>query len=126
MYNGVIRALQRLGLADIFGETEIPIYCLNVTYPLVDQEFLAFARSKQGVLVVEEGQPEHIEQQLGAFLYKAGAKLKLYGKDVLPMAGEYTGQVMLDGVTAFLKAAAPMMWILEKRHFLEPNLRIQI
>lgn len=109
MYNGLIRALQRLGLADIFGETEVPIYCLNVTYPIVQSEFAAFCDGKDHVMIVEEGQPEHIEQMLGNFLYKAGAKLKLYGKDVLPMAGEYTGQVMLDGVTAFLKKAAPDM-----------------
>ena len=109
MYNGVIRALQRLGLADVFGETEIPIYCLNVTYPLVQSEFDAFCAGKDHVLVVEEGQPEHIEQMLGNFLYKGGHSLKLYGKDVLPMAGEYTGQVMLDGMTAFLKKAAPDM-----------------
>ena len=109
MYNGLIRALQRLGLADVFGNTEVPIYCLNVTYPIVQSEFDAFCEGKDHVMIVEEGQPEHIEQMLGNFLYKAGRKLKLYGKDVLPMAGEYTGQVMLDGVTAFLKKAAPDM-----------------
>lgn len=109
MYNGLIRALQRLGLADVFGQTEVPIYCLNVTYPLVRDEFDDFCAGKNHVLVVEEGQPEHIEQMLGNFLYKSGAALKLYGKDVLPMAGEYTGQVMLDGVTAFLRKAAPDM-----------------
>ncbi|MFK7836898.1 MAG: thiamine pyrophosphate-dependent enzyme [Sulfitobacter sp.] len=109
MYNGLIRALQRLGLADVFGQTEVPIYCLNVTYPIVRDEFDAFCKGKGHVLVVEEGQPEHIEQMLGNFLYKGGHSLKLYGKDVLPMAGEYTGQVMLDGVTTFLKKAAPDM-----------------
>ncbi len=109
MYNGVIRALQRLGLADIYGNTDVPLYVLNVTYPLVRDEFVGFCKGKDHVLVVEEGQPEHIEQHLGSFLYKAGARLKLYGKDVLPMAGEYTGQVMLDGMTAFLKKAAPEM-----------------
>ncbi|MES2145446.1 MAG: indolepyruvate ferredoxin oxidoreductase subunit alpha [Pseudomonadota bacterium] len=107
MYNGVIRALQRLGLADIHGGTQVPIYCLNVTYPLISDEFLVFAEDKHSVLVVEEGQPEFIETQLGSFLYRARAHTRLYGKGVFPMAGEYTGQVMLDGVTAFLKAAAP-------------------
>ena len=38
MYNGVIRALQRLGLADVWGNTRIPLYVLNVTYPLIDDE----------------------------------------------------------------------------------------
>ena len=109
MYNGVIRALQRLGLANIYGDTQVPLYVLNVTYPLISSEFLAFCDGKEAVLVVEEGQPEFIEQQLGSYLYRAGSQVKLYGKGVLPMAGEYTGQVMLDGVTAFLKAAAPQM-----------------
>ncbi len=107
MYNGVIRALQRLGLADIYGGTQVPIYVLNVTYPLISDEFLEFCAAKHSVLVVEEGQPEFIETQLGSFLYRARSHVRLYGKGTFPMAGEYTGQVMLDGVTAFLKAAAP-------------------
>ncbi|MCB1312229.1 MAG: indolepyruvate ferredoxin oxidoreductase subunit alpha [Sedimentitalea sp.] len=107
MYNGVIRALQRLGLADIDGATQVPLYVLNVTYPLVPDEFEAFCAGKSALLVIEEGQPEFIEQQLAALLYRANSTLALHGKDLLPMAGEYTGQVMLDGITGFLKAHAP-------------------
>ena len=77
MYNGVIRALQRLGLADIYGESQVPLYVLNVTYPLVADEFLEFAEGKQSLLVVEEGQPDFIEQQLGAILYKAKSQICL-------------------------------------------------
>lgn len=109
MYNGLIRALQRLGLADIYGDSEIPIYVLNVTYPLLPSEFLGFAAGKAALLVVEEGQPEFIEQALGSMLYRAKSDVVLAGKDVLPMAGEYTGQVLLDGVTAFLRQHAPAM-----------------
>ena len=109
MYNGVVRALQRLGLADIYGETQVPLYVLNVTYPLVSSEFLEFAQGKESLLVVEEGQPEFIEQTLSTFLYRAQSTVRLHGKDVLPMAGEYTGQVLMDGVTAFLKQAAPQL-----------------
>ncbi|MGB4825952.1 MAG: indolepyruvate ferredoxin oxidoreductase subunit alpha, partial [Paracoccaceae bacterium] len=109
MYNGVIRALQRLGLADIHGETVVPIYCLNVCYPLVSSEFLSFCDGKDHVLVVEEGQPAFIEDQLAAFLYRAGRHVRLLGKGIFPMAGEYTGQIMLDAVTAFLRQAAPEM-----------------
>ncbi|MCL4189608.1 MAG: indolepyruvate ferredoxin oxidoreductase subunit alpha [Rhodobacteraceae bacterium] len=107
MYNGVVRALQRLGLADLHGGTAVPLYVLNVTYPLLASEFLAWAEGKKAVLVVEEGQPEFIEQQLAAFLYRADAQVRLHGKGVFPMAGEYTGQVMFDAVTAFLRQAAP-------------------
>ncbi len=107
MYNGVIRALQRLGLANIYGDTEVPIYVLNVTYPIVDTEFLAFCDGKEAVLLIEEGQPEFIEQGLSTILLRAGVSSRLFGKIVLPMAGEYTGAVMLEGVTGFLKTAAP-------------------
>jgi indolepyruvate ferredoxin oxidoreductase alpha subunit len=109
MYNGVIRALQRLGLADIHGKTDIPIYCLNVCYPLVQSEFLQFCDGKDNILVVEEGQPAFIEDQMAAFLYRAGSSVKLHGKGIFPMAGEYTGQVMMDGVESFLRLAAPEM-----------------
>ena len=107
MYNGVIRALQRLGLADLYGNSDVPIYVLNVTYPLLSSEFLDFCEGKDQVLVIEEGQPEFIEQQLSTYLYRAGSSVKLRGKDVFPMAGEYTGQVMLDSLSSFLRQAAP-------------------
>ena len=107
MYNSVIRALQRLGLADLYGETQVPLYVLNVTYPVVASEFLDFCDGKDAVLVVEEGQPEFIEQMLSTMLYRADSTVRLHGKDLLPMAGEYTGQVLLDGVAGFLRRAAP-------------------
>ncbi|MCE8514805.1 indolepyruvate ferredoxin oxidoreductase subunit alpha [Ruegeria pomeroyi] len=109
MYNGVIRALQRLGLADIEGRSAIPLYVLNVTYPLVKDEFLAFAKGKEALLVVEEGQPEFIEQGLAAMLHRAGSPVRLHGKGLFPMAGEYTGQIMLDGIAGFLKNTAPQL-----------------
>jgi len=107
MYNGVIRALQRLGLADLYGQTQVPIYCLNVTYPLVPEEFLGFCADKDAVLVVEEGQPEFLEQVMATQLFRAGSGTRLYGKDIFPMAGEYTGKVMLEAVEGFLRQAAP-------------------
>ncbi|WP_309083818.1 indolepyruvate ferredoxin oxidoreductase subunit alpha [Chelativorans sp.] len=109
MYNGVIRALQRLGLADVYGDTDVPLYVLNVTYPLIEDELLEFCATKDAVLVVEEGQPDYIEQALGAMLYKAGATVRLEGKGILPMAGEYTGDVMLSGIGTFLRKHASDM-----------------
>ena len=109
MYNGLIRALQRLGLADIYGETDVPIYVLNVTYPLISSEFLDFAAGKDDLLVIEEGQPEFIETQLGSFLYRAESRVRLHGKGLFPMAGEYTGAVMLNAVEGFIRQAAPGM-----------------
>ena len=107
LYNAVVRALQRLGLADDYGRTDIPLYCLNVTYPLVDREFLDFCEGKRAVLVVEEGQPNYIEQAFGALLHRERRSTRLLGKGALPAAGEYTGQVMLDGLRTFIAEHAP-------------------
>ncbi len=107
LYNGVIRALQLLGLADSFGNTRIPLYVMNVTYPVIDDEVLEFCETKRAVLLLEEGQPDFIEQNLHAILRRAGCATALAGKDVLPMAGEYTTEVMRDGIQAFLAAHAP-------------------
>ena len=109
MYNAVIRALQRLGLANIYGDADLPLYVMNVTWPLVEDEFLAFASDKEAVLVVEEGAPAFIEQGLRAILHKAGSSTLIEGKGMLPEAGELTGDLMLDGLTAFLTRHGPSM-----------------
>ena len=103
MYNAVMRSLQRLGLADSFGNTEIPLYVLNVTYPLIQDEFAEFCRGKDQVLMVEESQPAFIEQAAQAFLRQTGVDTEIHGKDVLPTAGEYTAEVVLAGLTRFLE-----------------------
>jgi indolepyruvate ferredoxin oxidoreductase, alpha subunit len=109
MYNAVSRALQMLGLADTFGTARIPIYCMNVTYPMIPEELVAFCAGKQQVLVVEEGQPAYIEEAVLAILRRHDVNgVKLRGKDVLPMAGEYTGEVVLTGVSKFLDRAAAL------------------
>ena len=105
MYNGLIRALELAGLADRFGKTQVPIHVLNVTYPLVDEQIAAFCNDKRAVLVIEEGQPEYLEQAIGSILRQRGVAAKLSGKDIFPRAGEYTGQVIGDGLAAFLSHA---------------------
>ena len=62
--NGLLRALARLDLADLYGASRIPIYVLNVAYPLVPDEVKEFCAGKRAVLVVEEGSPEYVEQQI--------------------------------------------------------------
>jgi indolepyruvate ferredoxin oxidoreductase alpha subunit len=115
MYNTVVRALQRLGLADIHGDTRVPLYVLNVTYPLIEDEMIAFCRDKEAVLVVEEGQPNFIEQAIGSILYANGLSTRLAGKGFLPKAGEYTGQVITEGIRGFLRDHAGDMLSPEHR-----------
>jgi indolepyruvate ferredoxin oxidoreductase, alpha subunit len=109
MYNGVIRALQQLGLSDAYGSTRVPLYVLNVTYPLVDDEINTFCAGKTAVVVVEEGQPEFIEQALNTMLRRRDLNTRVSGKDVFPMAGEYTATVMQKGLLGFFEKHAPRL-----------------
>ena len=107
MYNTVIRGLELLGLSDVYGNTRIPLFVLNVTYPLLDEQIQKFCEGKRGVLIVEEGQPDFIEQNLHSILRKAGIQTKLHGKGTLPMAGEYTAAVVTQGLMKFVDMYAP-------------------
>jgi indolepyruvate ferredoxin oxidoreductase alpha subunit len=102
-YNALVRALGRLGVADVYGRSKLPIYVLNVTYPLVPSELVRFCAGKRAVLLVEEGQPNFIEQNLATILRQADLQTALHGKDVLAPAGEYTGAEVLKGTRAFLE-----------------------
>ena len=107
LYNTTIRGLQLLGLADSFGDSKVPLYVLNVTYPLVDTEFVRFCAGKKAMLMVEEGQPDYLEQAVNTILRRADIQTMVHGKDMLPMAGEYTGGVVRAGVQKFIERHRP-------------------
>ncbi|KFK95700.1 MULTISPECIES: indolepyruvate ferredoxin oxidoreductase subunit alpha [unclassified Serratia (in: enterobacteria)] len=102
-YNTLIRALNQLGLADVFGESKIPLYVMNVAYPLVEDEFKRFCHNKQAILLLEEGQPNFVEQNVANILRQQQLDLVLHGKDLLPMAGEYNTATVLAGLRSFLE-----------------------
>jgi indolepyruvate ferredoxin oxidoreductase alpha subunit len=102
-----MRALRLLGLADAFGACRIPLYVLNVVYPLLPDEISSFATDKTAVIVIEEGQPEFIEQEIALHLRRADLQTRLHGKDFLQMAGDYNTELMVQGLARFLKQHAP-------------------
>ena len=105
--NSVLRALARLELADLYGTTRIPIQVLNVVYPLVPDEIRAFCAGKRAVLVVEEGSPDYIEQQVNVELRRGDLQTRVIGKGALPATGEYTSEALIAGLAAFLAQAEP-------------------
>jgi len=107
IYNALMRALIELGLADEEGNSELPMLVLNVVYPLVPEQILDFVADKESVLVIEEGQPEYIENEIGTILRRAGSRVTLAGKDLLPLAGEYRTEVLVEGVGAFIRKHLP-------------------
>ncbi|MBT2324416.1 indolepyruvate ferredoxin oxidoreductase subunit alpha [Variovorax paradoxus] len=100
-YNTLVRALERLDLADVYGNSRVPLYVMNVAYPVIESEVLRFCMGKRAVLIVEEGQPNFVEQNLAIILRQGGSSTALHGKDMLPVAGEYTAAELLKGARSF-------------------------
>jgi indolepyruvate ferredoxin oxidoreductase alpha subunit len=121
LHNALVRALHELGLCDVYGDGEISLLVLNVTFPLLPDEIVRFCRGRRAVLVVEEGQPEFIEQQILATLRRAGVDTPVQGKDVLPMAGEYTVETLAAGIADFVERQAPNRSLAEGRAWLAEN-----
>lgn len=109
LYNNLNRAMELVGLADAYGVSKLPIYCLNVAYPLVPDEVADFCKGKRAVLVLEEGQPEFIEHELNTLVRRAGLETRIAGKDTMPRSGEYTADVIRKGLAKFLAAEAPAL-----------------
>lgn len=104
LFNNLNRALVQFNLSDHFGNVKIPTYVMNITYPLIPEEIVGFCKNKKAVLVFEEGQPNYIEQAIGLMLYQEVSNCKLYGKNMLPMAGEYSIGIIQDGLKKFFQA----------------------
>jgi indolepyruvate ferredoxin oxidoreductase alpha subunit len=109
LYNNALRALELLGCADTFGTSRIPLYVLNATYPLVPAEWVKFCSGKRAVLVVEEGQPEFIEQAATQILHQHDLNTRIVGKEVLPRFGEYTVDALRKGLGAFIDQWTPQL-----------------
>lgn len=102
LYNTTLRALRSLGEADLLGRTWIDILNLTVLHPLVPEELADFLRDKRAVLIVEEGMPNTLEQEIRAVAQATRLPVELHGKDFLPLPGEYTPEVLIRGLGAFL------------------------
>ncbi|MEY4749429.1 MAG: hypothetical protein RIQ60_1643 [Pseudomonadota bacterium] len=106
LYNSLMRALDLLGLADALGASRLPILVLNVTYPIVPDEVVAFCKAHEAVMVLEEGAPEYIELDISAALRRAGVATALHGKDLMAAsgaaAGEYNVEVLARGLISLL------------------------
>jgi indolepyruvate ferredoxin oxidoreductase alpha subunit len=92
LYNGAGPRAAALGLADAFGASRDPAAGAQRHLPAGAGQVAEFCRGKRAVLVLEEGQPEYIEQDLAPPCASDRCATPLHGKDLLPDAGEYTSR----------------------------------
>ncbi|MCB6145763.1 hypothetical protein LHK12_13870 [Providencia rettgeri] len=71
---------------------------------MIDDEFERFCRHKKAILVLEEGQPNFVEQNVANILRQRKIDIALHGKDMLPMAGNIILQQCLRVYVRFLNA----------------------
>ena len=101
-----LRALAIVGAADEVGRSRIPLLVLNVVHPLVPEQVLGFLAGKERVLVLEEGMPAFIEQEIKALAYERGLGVGIHGKDTVAVQGEYVPEVVLAALARFLGGEA--------------------
>lgn len=104
--NTLRRVLAHLGRADATGKSDLSILNLNVLHPLIPEQVLDFLRGHPQVLIIEEGAPTFLEQQIRVLAQKEKLDVELYGTDILPPSGERVPAVVLRGVEDFLGRAA--------------------
>ena len=104
MYTNALRGLRLLGRADAYGQTDLPLLVLNVIYPLVPEQIESFLKNKDHVLIIEEGNPAFIEQEVRAIAQSAGLACKIWGKGTMPAFGEYTADAVRGGLAKWLAA----------------------
>ncbi len=104
LHGPVMRALALLGAGDALGNSKVPLLILNAIHPLLPDQITDFCAGKDAVLVIEEGNPAFIEQEIRALAQQEGLETRIFGKGLLPVAGEYTLDVVRKGVANFLAA----------------------
>ena len=104
LFNVLNGRLAVAGLSDGEGSVALPTLVLNVVHPIVPEEIAAFCAARKAVLILEEGNPDFLEQAIGQALRKAEVATRIFGKGLLPMAGEYTPLVVGKGLAGFCRA----------------------
>ncbi len=85
-YSHTLEALEELGL-------DLPVLKLGIFYPLPEKMIANFLKGKTKVLVAEETDP-YLEKEIVRIAKDANCKVKIFGKGVLPDAGELNPELL--------------------------------
>ena len=83
-----------------------PVLKIGQSYPFPKNKAKNFLKNLEKVLVVEELDPI-VENEIRQISKEANPKIKIYGKDVLPKAGEYKPEHILYALAKIYKKSLP-------------------
>ena len=94
-YLYAIEALQELKL-------NLPVLKLGFFYPLAEEKIKSFIKNKKKVLVIEELEP-YLEKEIKILAQDINPRLKVHGKDYLPVVGELRPEYVMQSIAKLLK-----------------------
>ena len=109
VFNTVLHMLALLGMADTDGNLDpaITVHQLNVVHPLDFETLRGFITARQSVLLVEEGQPDLIEQQVRGLLHREKIETPFFGHDRIPGVGELVPARLIEPLAEYLAGLLP-------------------
>jgi indolepyruvate ferredoxin oxidoreductase alpha subunit len=93
-FNYVLDALEDL-------KVKVPVLKLSFTNPLPEKKIGSFLKRFKKVLVVEE-LDDILEEKIKAIAKDSNPKVKVYGKDLIPKAGELSQELILLAIAKIL------------------------
>lgn len=109
VYNTVVQVLGLLGMADADGvlDPALHILQLNVIHPLCPDTLREFIAPRRSVLLVEEGQPDLLEQQIRGLLHREHVDTPFFGHDRIPGVGELVPGRLIAPLAEYLAELLP-------------------
>jgi indolepyruvate ferredoxin oxidoreductase alpha subunit len=101
--NLVVRCLSHIGLSGRDGALDVDLLALRALFPLVPEEIEEFAWGKRALLVLEEGRPSLLEDQIRGLLQRSGSKVAILGKDDLGLEGEMEPGTLKEALSRVLE-----------------------
>ncbi len=92
-YLYVVDALEELGL-------NLPVLKIGMFYPLLKKKIIKFIKPLKKVLIVEELEP-WLEKEINVLAKNVNPKLKVFGKNILPITGELSPDIVLKAMAVF-------------------------
>jgi indolepyruvate ferredoxin oxidoreductase alpha subunit len=92
-YLYVMEALQELNL-------NLPVFKLGFFHPLPEKKIKKFIKPLKKILIVEELEP-YLEWEVERMAKEVNPKLKVFGKNLLPIVGELKPEKVLSAISGF-------------------------